>query len=282
MGTAANRLAIRKDALRRLAEVMQNRSQLNVIHYSCESFDKEQQTSGRVTSIAVLNAASGETASFSIHQVADELIAKENRKRNPAPFDPYGKYSILETALLESFYAFVRRHENETWMHWNMRDILYGFQAIEHRARVLGVVPVMIPEKQRFNLAEALTDIYGNHYMRQDRPHGRLENTMNLNGITSLDFLRGDQEAEAFVNGEYVKLHRSTLRKVRVIFTIAGRVFDRRLKTESSWWELHGSTLGGVIDDMTDNPWVKLTAGLFALIGLVASVVSIISFVAGN
>ena len=285
MGAAANRLAKRRDAQRRLADVMRNPSRLHVIHYSCESFDKEQQKSGRVTSIAVLNGASGETAFFSIHQLADELLAAENRKRRRTStdhFDPYADYAALERALLESFQAYVKRHENETWMHWNMRDIVYGFQAIEHRCRVLGVEPVAIPETQMFNLAEGLTDIYGDNYMWQEKPRGRLENTMKFNGITDLDFLRGDQEAEAFVNGEYVRLHRSTLRKVRVMYTIAERAWNGKLKTQGSWWERHGSTLGGVIDDVTDKPWVKLVAGILSVVGLIASVLQIVSILGGD
>jgi hypothetical protein len=283
MGKASNRLAKRREAQRRLDEVMRNPGRHNVIHYSCESFDKEQQRSGRVTSIAVLNAASGESASFSIHQVADEMVAAaESRKRMPAPIDPYANYAALERALLQRFCDFVRLHGNHVWMHWNMRDILYGFQAIEHWCRVLGVEPATIPEAQRFNIAEVLTDIYGNNYVWHKPPNGRLENTMGYNGITDLEFLRGDEEGVAFVNREYVKLHRSTLRKVRVIYTIAERVWNGTLKTQGSWWERHGSALGGVIDDVTDNPWVKLVGGVLAVIGLVASILQIASFLGGD
>ena len=44
-----------------------------VIHYSCESFyDRPNGASPRITSIAVRQLDSGQTLSFSIHQVAEE------------------------------------------------------------------------------------------------------------------------------------------------------------------------------------------------------------------
>ncbi|HUF19319.1 MAG TPA: hypothetical protein VMP00_01065, partial [Burkholderiales bacterium] len=46
-----------------------------VIHYSCESFyDKTDGKTPRITFIAVRNLRSGQTDSFSIHQMAEESM----------------------------------------------------------------------------------------------------------------------------------------------------------------------------------------------------------------
>jgi hypothetical protein len=81
-----------------------------------------------------------------------------------------------------------------------------------------------------------LIDLYGVGYIG----HPRLESLLQENNIKPLDFMTGKQEADAFVEGKYVALHRSTLRKVDVFCNIAGRAYDGRLKTLSSWKESHG------------------------------------------
>ena len=72
MGQARRKIQRRKKALQRLAELMSQPEHVVIIHYSCESFyDRPNGTSPRITSIAVRNLESAQTASFSIHQVAE-------------------------------------------------------------------------------------------------------------------------------------------------------------------------------------------------------------------
>ena len=109
-----------------------------IIHYSCQSFyGREDGTSPRITSIAVHNYTSGQTESFSIHMTAEkdriDFIDIEN------------KYNDLEKKMLKEFYTYVQEHKDYIWIHWNMRNSSYGFQAIEHRYSVLGGKPVIIP-----------------------------------------------------------------------------------------------------------------------------------------
>jgi hypothetical protein len=117
------------------------------------------------------------------------------------------------------------------YLHWNMRDINYGFSAIEHRYRVLGGDPFLVEDQNKCDLARLLIDIYGVDYIG----HPRLEALLAKNNIQALDFLTGAQEAEVFEKRQFVRLHQSTLRKVDVIATIAGRAHDRRLRTNTTW-----------------------------------------------
>ncbi len=183
-----------------------------VIHYSCESFyNRPNGASPRITSIAVRRLDSGQTLSFSIHQVAEE---------RGVPFaEIEAHYDALERQMLGAFYAHVGGHRGMRYLHWNMRDINYGFAAIEHRFRVLKGEPVVVDDDKKIDLARLFIDIYGVGYVG----HPRLENLLEKNSIKPRDFLTGPQEAEAFENRNYVGLHQSTLRKVDVIANIAQR-----------------------------------------------------------
>ena len=62
---------------------------------------------------------SGQTTSFSIHQVAE---------RQHAPFNEIERrYDRLERQMLDEFYAPVGAHGGMNYLHWNMRDIDAGF-----------------------------------------------------------------------------------------------------------------------------------------------------------
>lgn len=135
MGQAATRIQMRKRAKRQLSDLFNRADQVIIIHYSCESFyDRPDGSSPRITSIAVRNLASGQTTSFSIHQMAE-------RKRYPKDIIEK-KYNELEKVMLDEFYKYVYSHSTHIWLHWNMRDMYYGFHAIAHRYKVLGGTPL--------------------------------------------------------------------------------------------------------------------------------------------
>jgi hypothetical protein len=229
MGRELQRLRRRKDVIQKMDRLLDTAQTALVIHYSCESFyDKTDGKTPRTTSIAVRNLSSGQTESFSIHHIAEE--------RN-APFDQiHDQYDALERAMLDRYFEFVHTRQHYSWIHWNMRDANYGFAAIEHRYRVLGGEPVQIAEDRKFDLARALIDLYAVTYAS----HPRLESIMKKNKISDRDFMAGPEEARAFAEKQYVKLHQSTLRKVDVLANLFERASSRELRTNSSWREQHG------------------------------------------
>lgn len=229
-----------------------------VTHYSCESFyDRTDGRSPRITSIAVRKLDSGQTASFSIHQIA-ELDGVDLAGIT-------AHYDHLERKMLDAFFAHVGAHRGMKYLHWNMRDINYGFAAIEHRYRVLGGNPAfIIPDENKFDLARLLIDIYGVGYTG----HPRLTTLLEKNKIQPRDFLNGASEAEAFEQGNFVGLHQSTLRKVDMIANIAGRAQDRSLKTNTTWWEMHGGRLRTFISFAAESRTFQLVAGTASIVGL--------------
>lgn len=262
LGQAHERRRKRREALEDLGRLMKERRSIMLVHYSCESFyNRPNGSSARITSIAVRAFATGQTTSFSIHQMAE--------REGIAPDQIAQRYDELEKQMLKEFSAYAKQHQDKSWVHWNMRDVNYGFPAIAHRSRVLGYTPSMPPEDKLFDLARTLYRLFGPRYA----PHPRLKNVVGMNHITDLDMLDGKQEAEAFERGEYVKLHLSTLRKVDIVANILERVEDGRLKTAAPLMEQYGSPVAVIAAFLQEHP---LAITLLAIIGVVGSIVTII------
>jgi hypothetical protein len=259
MGYELRRLRQRRETRKHLDDLSSRESTVLAVHYSCESFyDRPEGRTARITSIAVRNIASGQTESFSIHKVAEE--------KGIAFSDIDAKYDELEREMLDEFFEYVRSHQGHVWMHWNMRDVNYGFQAIEHRFKVLGGTPVTIEESSKFDLARAIVGLYGVHYIG----HPRLQNLIKKNRITDRDVLSGPEEAAAFDHKQYVKLHQSTLRKVDIIANIFERAVDRSLKTDARWHEIYGAS-PKVVAEIVQEHWI------FVLLTLLGTILSIIA-----
>jgi hypothetical protein len=232
VGKELKKLERRKAAGKRFEDVDKSRNMSLIIHYSCESFyDIKDGRTPRVTSIALKNFDSGQTISFSIHKSAEVAGVPHQEITN--------NYDRLEKSMLDEYFEYLRAFPHHKFIHWNMRDINFGFQAIEHRYRTLNGNPVLIDDGRKFDLARELINLYGPTYA----PHGangRLHSLMELNHITAKDALTGKEEASAFENQEYVKLHQSTLRKVDVMNNLLERTLDGSLKTKASWRDKHG------------------------------------------
>ena len=233
-----------------------------IIHYSCEGFyNINDGYTPRITSIAIYNYDTGQTDSFSIHKKAECLHINFCDIRD--------HYDELERAMLDDFFKYIKEHPEFFWIHWNMRDINYGFKAIEHRYSVLGGSPYEIHDDKKIDLSQQLVKCYGENYIS----HPRIEKLLEKNDIKVKDFLSGQQEADAFKNQEYVKLHMSTLRKVDIFADILHRAINNTLQVDSTWKDWYGLSMQGIIDFCRDTWWIQgvwtiLSMFLGALIGI--------------
>jgi predicted CopG family antitoxin len=249
----------RKRALERLKVVEQSVSDVLIIHYSCEGFaDKPDGYSPRISSIAIKNFKSAQTYSYSIHKMAEI----ENVPRGE--IENY--YDQLERKMLIEFFDFVEKHKSHIFVHWNMRNATYGFQAIYHRYRVLDGVPTIIDEGRLIDLAQTLKDIFGPNYI--DNP--KMQSLIELNDITKRDFLTGAEEADAFSKKEYFRLHLSTLRKVDSFADILERLLQGKLKTRERLFITR-------IKEMHEHWLFQLTELVLAVIGLATTIYGIYS-----
>lgn len=302
-----SRVKERSKCRRRINEIYDESINAYLIHYSCESFyaadgHSPLANSTRVTSIAVRNLKSGQTKTWSIHKSAELLHEVESLRRMVEANAPLaadkqlaeGKgfsakevaeiLSPLEFDMLKGYFSFIQDHSDSTYIHWNMRDDNYGFSALEHRFRVLGGTPVILQDNKKFDLARELITLFGKRYAPHTSPRGRkgrLMSIIELNRIADTDALQGAEEASAFVNGEFIKLQQSTLRKVDVLANIFDRTHDKSLKTKSSFTDRFGVHPIAVLEVARNNPillgLIFLAAAISALLRYEGAIRNILS-----
>ena len=234
---------------------------VSAIHYSCESFyNRPQGISPRITSIAVCNLATQQAESFSIHRTAErERISFEEIKDH---------YDSLENIMLSDFFEYLSQNEYRKFLHWNMRDENYGFQAIAHRLQVIGEVGKRIirkPESQKSDLARLLKDIYGPTYVGDPRMQLLLEK----NQMKPPNFLTGQQEAHAFESQQYHLLHLSSLAKAHAITEIARLAYNRQLKTNTSTWQMHGGHARATVNLL----FHRVAVACYGIVGTISGIV---------
>lgn len=236
-----------------------------IIHYSCQSlYDDNEALSPRITSIAVDHYATEQAVSFSTHSIAEELHIPRESVRE--------RFDEVERKLLQDFYAFVRDRRDKYWVHWNMRNLTFGFEHLEHRFRVLtGHDGPVIPVERRLNLNDLLADRYGGGYAK----HPKLLSLMELNGGVHRHFLNGMEEVQAFQNNEFIRMHNSTLSKIGFLHIVVRKLVHGKLKTASRGF--------GVALDVLFESRVAKSVGLIATaISLCVGIWQLILWVRGH
>jgi hypothetical protein len=233
------------DSKRFIKELKSSPENFYIIHYSCQSlYDDNEALSPRITSIAITHYATEQTVSFSTHSIAEELHITRDSVRD--------QFDEVERKLLQDFYAFIRDRRDKYRVHWNMRNLTFGFEHLEHRYRVLGGndAPV-IPVERRLNLTDLISDRYGSGYAS----HPKMKSLMELNGGVHRHFLTGEEEVRAFQNNEFIRMHNSTLAKIGCFFHVIRSLVKGKLNTASRGW---GVTLDRLFEGRTAK-----TIGLF-------------------
>lgn len=244
MGRTLRRIRTHRKAKNLINSFYDNDSHCLIIHYSCESFyNIKDGKTPRITSITLRYLTTAQTKSFSIHKVAE---------LRQIPIDQISEnYDQLEKEMLKEFFKFVKEHKDYNWIHWNMRDINYGFEALKHRATILGATTFDIKDENKYDLARLLIDKYGKGYSS----HPRLPSILEMNKISSKHWLNGDEEAKKFDEKEYVKLHQSTLAKLDVFENILKLAAEESLKTKAKLKDIYGINPQGLFDLAKDN-WI--------------------------
>ncbi len=243
----SKRLEERKEGLEQLKIALKDKTRSLIIHYSCESFMNNSGRTPRVTSISVRNIHTAQTISFSIHLQAQ---IKKLDFNNLSDIE----YDTLEFQMLEEFYEFAGKRIDCLWIHWNMRDSNFGFEAISNRFKILGGTPYDIAMDKRYDLPRILGKIYTYDY-EDHGDNGRLLSLCERNRISDKDALNGAKEAEAFENKNYLSLHKSTLRKIEIMENILQKVDNNSLKVKASATEVYGVSILG-LKEIVNNNWL--------------------------
>ena len=242
-----------------LKTVEKNPDRFYIIHYSSQSLYDEgvDGLSPRITSIVVMHYATKQTVSFALYAVAETLgIAKEGVADH---------YEEIEKVLLERFYAFVRDKRERYWVHWNMRNLTYGFEHLEHRYRALcKEEPPSILIEMRLNLNDTFIELYGPGYTGVPR----MKSLMLLNGPLDVRFLDGAAEAEAFLKKDFIRMNSSTISKVEFFRHAISLAIKGKLRTA-------GVGLVFRIDRLLSSQAARVIAFLAAVLGIVTVPVAV-------
>lgn len=242
-----------------LKEIKSHRDNFYIIHYSCQSlYDDNEGLSPRVTSIVILSLCNRQTLSFSTHATAEEIgISKDEVTKY---------YDDIERKILEKFFEFIRDRRDKKWLHWNMNNLIYGFEHIEHRYRTLtGNIPTSIPIENRINIDSIFREKYGKNYAKKPKMSSLLE----LNGGPHRSFLTGLEEVEAFKRGEYIRMHNSTLFKVNFFEEAIDLCIRNKLKTDSNNFLVK-------IDRLYESRIAKIIGTMTATVGLIGAIIGFI------
>ena len=234
------------------------KEKLYFIHYSCQSLsDENEGYSPKITSIAILHMLSSQMHSFSVHLTAEEMgISRENI---------FPEYDKIERKMLESYFSFVEsKKHNSLWIHWNMSNINYGFEALEHRYRILtGNTAIHIDENSKYNLTTILKKKYGKNFAKDPK----MINLMELNGGKDRYFLTGEEEVTAFKAKEFVKLHNSTMCKVYFFRDVFGKAMFDKLRTDTN-------QIRYKIQKLYEHPATQI----LGILGIIGSLISLAMF----
>jgi hypothetical protein len=206
----------------------------------------------RITSICVFHFGTGQTQSFAVHLAADNL--------GIAPNQVQASYNQIEGEMLRQLYSFMSTRLQNYWVHWNMRSIVFGFEHLAHRYQILtGQIASDVPLAHRINLNDVLRLKYGSDYAE----HPQMMNLMRLQGELPKHFLTGEQESQCFANGEYIRMHLSTISKVH-FFSYAIRQANKgKLVTVSK-------SLVSRIDRLLEDRWARFSAFIGTCLALLS------------
>jgi REase_DpnII-MboI len=210
--------------IRELRSLRDGGSPMYAVHYACANFYK---TPDQPPAVSVVAFAEVFASNVIIYSVVD-------REKDG------------ERYVLESFFRFLREHEDARLVHWNMNSADFGFRALENRyARLIGVEPSVKHSQGRLiDLDELIALGYGHDFA----DHPRLASIAGLNQFTMQNFLSGKEEADHFDKGQHAIIRRSTNEKVRLLCFLTKRLVDGMLETRHGGQRLEfaGSSIDSV------------------------------------
>jgi hypothetical protein len=206
-------IKIRKIAVRNLNNLSTDPTQVLFIHYSQSRTyeDDYGQISPIITSIVVKSLDGEVDKQFAIHFEADKA---------GIPIDEIqDSYRELELRILRSFNEFVKRNKHCFWVHWDMKNIHFGFEAIKHRFEKIfeGVGDYCdIPSNQKRNLHFILEGIYGDKFVNGP---DHLKNLMlcNNNDVVDTSYISQENESIEFEHKNFDSVIRSVDTKVEFL-----------------------------------------------------------------
>jgi DNA polymerase elongation subunit (family B) len=179
-------------------------------------------------------------------------------------------FSILESnekEMLEEFYEYIRTHNDNVFVGWNLKNDTYGLQVIERRYKQVTGSEVPIRLEHVFDLDSIFQKKYGSCYVSHGI-FGKMYSLFALNGVNLEYFIEGKREAELFDKEEIRKIEMSNICKVQGINNVLELSFANKLKIENG--------LKYKVQYFIDNSLsIKIIMIVAALLGVILTVYSL-------
>lgn len=251
-----------KAAYRNFELFRSNDGETLVIHYSRQNLEDNESGAAtpRIIAIFVKSLDGKLNECFAINHEAE---------KNKVVFDQIANYyDELESRVIKNFVNFIKRHRNYRWLHWNMNDVYFSFEAIEHRYKVLisseGKDFVEVPFDKRYNINQLLKEIYGNDYEEEPQFDNLVKS--NNRGVLINGYLSIAEEARAFGSMNFNKIVESLRCKVNFLIDVIDKTHDRSLIVSNR----------GVlraIGDFVTHPITAMISFILTILGFVLAIV---------
>ena len=182
------------------------------IHYASNGFYNEAFPAPKISCIQVYNYKTQEKYFFGISDYLAENSLED-----------------AEKLMLENFSTFLRKRANICFIHWNMQSNGFGFNAVQARAKELGINLPVLNNKRLFDLASYVEYLAGKKLS--------MKQVLWFNSLLDNEFLEGKTEAEYFEQRKFAEIFNSVHSKITGMAFIAEEVKNETLKTEKPFAE---------------------------------------------
>ncbi|MCX2839110.1 hypothetical protein OQ279_13215 [Salinimicrobium sp. MT39] len=254
----------RRTAIRNVKKLIQNPANVFCIHYSqSQTYDDDYGSiSPIITSIVIKSLDEKIDKQFAIHFEADKAGIPKDQIQD--------SYRELELRILKSFNDFVKRHKNCTWVHWDMKNIHFGFEAIKHRfEKIFEDLENYqeIPTNNTHSLLIILERMYGENFVEGP---DKLESLIvfNNNGLQEGLYLQRSTESSEFANKNFKGVIDSVDCKVEFLKKAIKKLITKELKIQNK-------NLYSLFIDFITHPIFHFIGWIATISGLVAAIIAL-------
>lgn len=256
----------RKIAVANLKKLIEDPSKVLFVHYSeSRTYDDDDygNISPIITSIVIKSLDGQIDKQFAIHLEADKADIPKDQIQD--------SYRELELRILKLYNDFVRRHLDYFWIHWDMKNIHFGFEAIKHRyEKIFESLDdyCEIPNNNKKNLKTIIEGMYGDDFVSGPDTLSQLM-LCNSNNIENSTYLSKDIESSQFEYKNFIAVIKSVDLKVEFIKKATKKLSSKKLIVSNK-------NNYAVFIDKVNHPYFTFSGWLIGLIGLILTIVALL------
>ena len=250
----------RKAAVNNLKKITEDSSKVLFIHYSASrTFDDDDygNISPIITSIVIKSLDGQIDKQFAIHLEADKAHIPKDQIQD--------SYRELELRILKLYNNFAKRHLDCYWIHWDMKNIHFGFEAIKHRyEKIFEDLSDYcdIPSNKKKNLRSIIEGMYGEGFVNG------ADMICNSNNVEDSTFLSIDDESSQFESKNFFAVIKSVDLKVDFIKKATNKLIQKKLIVSNK-------NNYAVFIDVVNHPIFTFIGWLATVVGLIVGLITI-------